>query len=239
MFTIVGKKNYKIEVLEAKKPVLLAYIRHDYGYIEQNKAIEAIAKRYNEALKICLLDESSIGTFKKCGIDGSPAFVIFYKGEEKGRKLGKADRFALGKFVSDVLSELKGQEAIPRVLIVDDEEAIRYVFHRFLADAGYDVSLAKHEGEAKAVLSSNNFDVAVVDQILPGGESGFDLVKDIKNMQPSCEVIMVSGFPDFNVEAEPLGAENLTFLTKPIKKDDIVRAVDKAAEKSKINRELI
>lgn len=237
MFTIVGKKNIKVEVLKAKRPVLLAYIRQDYGYIEQKKAVEAISKRYADALKICLLDESSIGTFKRCGIDGSPAFVIFHKGEEKGRKLGKADKVTLGEFISEVLSALKGQEDIPRVLIVDDEEAIRYVFHKFLEDAGYDVSVAEHEDEAKEVLSFNSFDVAVVDQILPGGQSGFDLVKDIKNMQPMCEVIMVSGFPDFDGGNESHELEKITFLTKPVKKDEIVRAVDVAAEKSKINRE--
>lgn len=239
MFTILDKKSFDIEVLNEKQPVLLAYIRHDYGYLEQTKALEAISKRYEGALKICLLDERSIGTFKRYGIDGSPAFVIFHKGEEKGRRLGKADRLVLGEFVSEVLSELKGQEGIPRVLIVDDEEAIRYVFHKFLADAGYDVSVAEHEDEAKEVLSNISFDVAVVDQILPGGQNGLDLVKDIKNMQPTCEIIMVSGFPDFEGKNESLGVGKLTFLTKPVKKDEIVRAVDVAAEKSKINRELL
>ncbi len=239
MFSIVDKKSFEFEVLSEIQPVLLAYIRHDYGYIEQTKALEAISKRYEGALKICLVDESSIETFKRCGIDGSPAFVIFHKGEEKGRRLGKADRIVLGKFVSEVLLGLKGQEGVPRVLIVDDEEAIRYVFHKFLADAGYNVSVAEHEDEAKEVLLSNRFDVAVVDQILPGGQNGIDLVKDIKNMQPTCEVIMVSGFPDFEGKNEFLEVGELTFLTKPVKKDEIVRAVDEAAEKCKVNRALL
>ncbi len=237
MFTTVGKKNFDIEVLEERQPVLLAYIRRDYGYIEQTKSLEAISNRYEDSLKICLLDDSSIETFKRCGIDGSPAFVIFHKGKEKGRKLGKANIIALSQFVSEVLLKIKGLSDIPRVLIVDDEEAIRFVFHRFLADAGYDVSVAEHENAAKKVLSSNNFDVAVVDQILPGGQSGLDLVKDIKNMQPMCEVIMVSGFPDFGGESESIGMDKFKFLTKPVKKDEIVRAVEEAAEKSKINRE--
>ncbi len=39
-----------------------------------------------------------------------------------------------------------------RVLVVDDEEAIRFVFHRFLTDAGYEVLLAEHTTDAREFL---------------------------------------------------------------------------------------
>jgi hypothetical protein len=106
MFDSVGTDNFSSEVLQGKMPVLLATIRRDYGYKEQTRVLEGVSKEYVERLKVCLLDENSIGTFRKCGIDGSPAFVIFYGGTEKGRMLGKADRGTLSKFVSGILSSL-------------------------------------------------------------------------------------------------------------------------------------
>jgi len=120
-----------------------------------------------------------------------------------------------------------------KVLVVDDEEAIRFVFQRFLSDAGYEVSLAAHQNDAMEFLSTKEFDVAVVDRILSDGKNGMDLIKEIKKSQPSCEVIMMSGFPTFNDSPELGEQESFTYLAKPVKKDDIVRAVGEAAEKSK------
>ncbi len=107
MFTIIETKNFKSEVLREDKPVLLARISRDYGCIEQTKVLVAIAKEYGEEIKVCLLDENSIVTFKKCGIDGSPAFVIFYEGIEISRKLGKADKEVLSLFVSKSIADIR------------------------------------------------------------------------------------------------------------------------------------
>ncbi len=85
-----------------------------------------------------------------------------------------------------------------RVLVVDDEEAIQFSFERFLTNAGHDVSWASHESDARAILSVNNFDVAVIDRILSGGFSGNELLKEIKESQPFCKVIMMLRFPVFD-----------------------------------------
>jgi DNA-binding NtrC family response regulator len=123
-----------------------------------------------------------------------------------------------------------------KVLIVDDEEAIRFVFHRFLTDAGYEVSLAVHEDDAREFLSADEFDVAVIDRVLSDGKNGMDLIQEIRRAQPSCEVIMMSGFPTFNDTPELTEGEPFPYLTKPVRKDEIVRAVEAAAEKSKTKK---
>ncbi len=124
-----------------------------------------------------------------------------------------------------------------KVLVIDDEEAIRFVFQRFLSDAGYEVSLAAHENDARNFLSAQEFDVAVVDRILPGGESGLEILKEIRTSQPSCEVIMMSGMPLYQISPESTEGDPIVYLTKPIKKAEIVQAVKNAAEKSKIKKE--
>ena len=120
---------------------------------------------------------------------------------------------------------------ISRVLIVDDEESIRFVFKEFLTKAGYEVALAEREIDAKAILSANKFDVAVVDQILPDGQKGIDLLKEIKRSQPSCEVIMMSGFPTSDLLSESAEYEAFGYLTKPVNKEEIVQVVAEAIGK--------
>ncbi len=120
-----------------------------------------------------------------------------------------------------------------RVLVVDDEEAIRFAFHRFLTDAGYEVLLAEHATEAREILADNEFDVAVIDRILPDGMNGVDLIRKIKKLQPSCEVIMISGFPTFDDSPGGTEVTPFTYLTKPVRRNEILRSVEEAAEKSK------
>ncbi len=119
-----------------------------------------------------------------------------------------------------------------RVLVVDDEEAIRFTFQYFLTDAGHEVSLASHENDAREILSDNEFDVAVIDRILSDSNSGTDLMKEIKRLQLSCKVIMISGLPMFKDSSKGEDDEPFTYLTKPIKGSEIVQHVEQAAKES-------
>ena len=124
-----------------------------------------------------------------------------------------------------------------RVLVVDDEEAIRFTFHRFLTDAGHEVSLAAHENDAREIFSRNEFDVAVIDRTLSDGDTGMVLMKEIKNLQLSCEVIMMSGYPIFSDSSKAEEDESFTYLTKPIRGSEIVQYVEEAAKESMLNEE--
>lgn len=93
--------SFESEVLEEKRPVLLAYIRREYK--KQTEILESISKKYGDTLKICLLDDKLSGAYKKLGIEGDPTFFVFYKEKEKGRMLGKADMESLCSFVLQAL----------------------------------------------------------------------------------------------------------------------------------------
>ncbi len=132
---------------------------------------------------------------------------------------------------------VKEDEKVPKVLVVDDEESIRLVCKEFLTKAGYEVSVAEREIDAKEILSANKFDVAVVDQILPNGQRGIDLLKEIKRSQPSCAVIMMSGFPSSDSLSESAEYEAFSYLTKPVNREEIVQVVTEAIGKGKSKRE--
>ena len=103
MFISIGAESFYSEILSERRPVLLACISRDYDYDEQTGVLGGVSKRYGKKLKVCLLDEDSIGAFMKFGVEGSPAFIVFHEGEEKGRMLGKADTQSLNDLVLKTL----------------------------------------------------------------------------------------------------------------------------------------
>ena len=107
MITLACQNNFNTDILLKKMPVLLAFIRRDYDYKQQTKILDNIAKKHGKKLEIYLFDETSAGLFVKFGIEGSPAFIIFHKGQEKNRMLGKADNDSLSAFVSSSLKNFK------------------------------------------------------------------------------------------------------------------------------------
>ena len=81
-----------------------------------------------------------------------------------------------------------------RILIVDDEESIRFTFERFLRAAGYVAITAVGCAEALTRLDEASFDVVFVDIILDDG-TGIELLRAIKERGLICPVLMITGEP--------------------------------------------
>ncbi len=124
-----------------------------------------------------------------------------------------------------------------RILVVDDEENIRFVFKKILTAAGYEVASAAHMIDARAIISANEFDVAVIDRILSDGQNGIDLVEYIRAAQPFCEPILMSGYQTSKSSAEALKFDTFAYLTKPVKPDQLCHIVAEAAGKSKAKKD--
>ncbi len=123
-----------------------------------------------------------------------------------------------------------------KVLVVDDEESIRYSYQRFLSNAGYDVSLASSLHDAKAFLVGDNFEVAIVDRLLGDG-NGLELIKRIREVQPFCEPILISGNPNFESASETLQYDVFAYLSKPVVKKKLCQMVQNAVRKNKRKKE--
>ncbi|MEZ4600884.1 MAG: sigma-54 dependent transcriptional regulator [Syntrophotaleaceae bacterium] len=115
------------------------------------------------------------------------------------------------------------------VLIIDDEESVCSFFQRLLLRNGYRCATATNEADALRELDSRKFQVAMIDLKLPDTD-GLTLLRHIKNRQPHCEVIIMTGFSTIKtaVKAMQLGA--FEYVEKPF--DDIAeieRLVQEAA----------
>ena len=119
-----------------------------------------------------------------------------------------------------------------RVLLVDDEPSLRLTMSEFLRRAGYDVQ-AVADYNAAAAVANERMDVAVVDVNLPGG-SGVDLLKQFAGGESYVPVIMITGEPSLSLMPEIVRAGAYDFITKPVVKDVLLRAVARAGEKKRL-----
>jgi two-component system, NtrC family, response regulator AtoC len=112
---------------------------------------------------------------------------------------------------------VKGAQAHlrPVLLVVDDEPVVGAVVTRLAEPAGFEVVVCASAAEALASLARQPADMALVDLRMPH-VNGIDLLRQIREAVPACEVVLMSGFGtiDSAVEAVKLGARD--YLTKPL-----------------------
>lgn len=79
-----------------------------------------------------------------------------------------------------------------RILIVDDDLLCRNIMTRALLQRGHDVRAVPDGSTAQAVMREARFDALICDMVLPG-ESGLQVLKDVRGSHPDMKVIAVSG----------------------------------------------
>jgi DNA-binding NtrC family response regulator len=96
-----------------------------------------------------------------------------------------------------------------RILVIDDEAAIRDSLEVLLTLEGYTVKMASDGDQGLRILELDTFDLILLDLALPG-RTGLELLPLIKERQPETPVIMITayGTVDNVVEAIRAGAEN-------------------------------
>jgi CheY-like chemotaxis protein len=113
-----------------------------------------------------------------------------------------------------------------RILVVDDEDALRTVLSAELEGEGYRVSSAGDGDEAINILRSQFFDLILLDIKMPKVD-GFEVLKFVKENHPTSKVIMLTGFADLKnaIESKKLGAED--FVSKPYDLVDLLTTVER------------
>jgi len=82
-----------------------------------------------------------------------------------------------------------------RILVIDDEKAVRGLFAEALSRAGHEVDTAEGGPEGLQLLQSTPYEVVFVDILLPGGMSGFDVFDEIRQRGTSSRVVLMTGRP--------------------------------------------
>jgi two-component system NtrC family sensor kinase len=121
-----------------------------------------------------------------------------------------------------------------RILIVDDEPAIRTLFDSFLSES-YECETAASADEALAIMATRTFALVISDMMMPG-RNGVELLREVKARFPETAVIMISGIdrPQRVRDALRLGA--FDYLIKPCDLDVLSLSVERALERRLLQR---
>jgi DNA-binding NtrC family response regulator len=123
-----------------------------------------------------------------------------------------------------------------RILVVDDDDAVRELCADALAEAGFAVESVNSADAALRELDAGRFDVVLTDLRMPG-LSGLDLLRAIRDGHSEVDVVLMTahGTVDTAVESLKLGAYD--FLTKPFSVGDLTSRLHRVAEKRQLAAE--
>jgi DNA-binding response OmpR family regulator len=115
-----------------------------------------------------------------------------------------------------------------RLLVVDDEAAIRFALVEYFRGNGWSVDAAAEKEEAEALLACTPYSVVIADLRLTGihGVEGLDIVQWSRHLRPETRVVLLTGnaTPEIEAEARRRGAD--AFLQKPLPLPQLEAIVD-------------
>jgi PAS domain S-box-containing protein len=120
----------------------------------------------------------------------------------------------------------------PKILVVEDQEAVRAVACGFLEDFGYGIVEAEDGLQALARLQENpDIDLMFSDVVMPGGLNGFDLAQAARGIRPDLKIVHTSGYPKGAMvhQEEPRFREGFIIM-KPYRREDLQKIIRDALE---------
>ena len=110
------------------------------------------------------------------------------------------------------------------VLVVDDDERIRELLRRYLADNGFLVSTAGDAADARAKLGALDFDLIIMDVMMPG-ESGLELTRSLRQIRSTPILLLTAmGEPENRITGLECGADD--YLSKPFEPQELVLRIN-------------
>jgi len=112
----------------------------------------------------------------------------------------------------------------PHLLVVDDDERLRALLQRYLSTNGYRVSAAAGAAEARQLLANMEFDLLVLDVMMPG-ESGLDFAHDLRrSSQVPILMLTARGDPADRIAGLERGADD--YLPKPFEPRELLLRIN-------------
>lgn len=117
------------------------------------------------------------------------------------------------------------------ILLLDDEEELRLTMQDYLEAAGHHVTAVSSALRAEEAMRDGQFDVAILDVMLPDG-NGLELLKKFKDMDNNMGIILITGYAEVNTATQALrwGADD--FFSKPCDIEDILLSVKQRLHKT-------
>ena len=124
-----------------------------------------------------------------------------------------------------------------RILVVDDEAAVRSLLSARLVLEGYQCVLAGDAREAEAQIAASTFQVVLCDLHMPG-KSGLQLLREVRATHPHVEFVICTGEDDVRTGIESMKQGAADYLVKPLQLDAVVTSIQRALDKQRLEIEL-
>jgi two-component system response regulator PilR (NtrC family) len=125
---------------------------------------------------------------------------------------------------------------LSRILVVDDEESMRQLLEIALGKEGYRVTLAESGKKATDLFDKSSYDLVISDIKMPD-MTGVDVLRHVKETDPSVPVIMVTAYASAETAVEALRLGAYDYLTKPFKLEELKTNIRNALERVRLKRE--
>jgi len=226
---------------EVRRLALRILKSNGYRLLEASSGPEALelSRRYSGPIDLLLTDvvmpdmtgrelaarvHKARPSMKVLYVSGYTADIIGREGvlEEGVDYLPKP--FTPAQLALKVRAVLGQAKPLGRILVLDDDEAVRGLLQHALADAGYEVRSARDGREGMRLVANEPFDLVLTDLIMPDQE-GIETIRNLHRDYPSIRIVAISGAMDavYLKTAELLGAH--AALRKPIDREELLRTV--------------
>jgi DNA-binding NtrC family response regulator len=123
-----------------------------------------------------------------------------------------------------------------RVLVVDDENAMRLALKALLGKEGYEVETASSGEEAVRRIERGSFHVVITDLSL-GGVTGMDVLAHTRGADPDCAVIMITAYGSEKIAVQAMKLGAVDYLPKPFDNDEVRVVVRRVLETVKLRQD--
>jgi two-component system phosphate regulon response regulator OmpR len=110
---------------------------------------------------------------------------------------------------------------LPHILVVDDDRRLRELLRRYLTENGFRVSTASDAAKARAQISALQFDLIVLDVMMPG-ENGLDLTMSLRHDNNSVPVLLLTAMGDAEDRIAGLETGADDYLPKPFEPRELL-----------------
>ncbi len=125
-----------------------------------------------------------------------------------------------------------------RILLVDDEKPFVDALAERLRARGLQATTAYSGDDALARLNEEDFDVVILDMVMPG-KDGIQTLNEIKQLKPLVEVILLTGFATLDTAVSSLQRGAYYYLMKPADMSDLLRGIINAYKRKAEHEERI
>lgn len=122
-----------------------------------------------------------------------------------------------------------------RVIVIDDDAAIRDLLETVLRKDGFDVHVLDDPTKADSEVRAGKYHLCLLDIMMPG-QDGIETLRRIRKVDKDLAVVMVTGYPSLETAVQSMKLDALDYLRKPFTVEELRTVVDRVLKKKGLSR---